>query len=166
MDRPASVTCSRRYSITLGDAPTVFSLKSSRSFPARPPVGGLYAAIFSTASRGCKTPGGNSIFLAAKPHLHAPRMCFQAFGACQGCDHRGQLAQTVVGECLHGYYLDEIGRGKTTAKSGRPGGWKNMIGPRSVVTRRFWTVRSDKNASRVLDLRQQALVIDGQMFMS
>src|SRR5437667_12348354 len=101
MDRPASVTCSRRYSITLGDAPTVFSLKSSRSFPARPPVGGLYAAMLSTASRGCKTPGGKSIFLAAKAHLHGAGVRFQTFGARQGRDGGGKLVQAVEGEFLH-----------------------------------------------------------------
>src|SRR5277367_4740196 len=69
MASPASLRCSRRYSITLGDAPTVFSLKSRRSLPVRPPVGGEYGAMFNTASRGCKTPGGSSIRLLAKTHL-------------------------------------------------------------------------------------------------
>ena len=49
----------RRYprfsaSITRGEQPTVFSLKSRRSLPARPPVGGEYGAIFWTASRGLR----------------------------------------------------------------------------------------------------------------
>src|SRR6266851_5568295 len=110
MESPASVRCSRRYSITLGDAPTVFSLKSSRSFPARPPVGVLYAAILRTASRACKTPGGRSILLAAKTHLHRTGMCFQTFGARQGGDGGGKLAQAIEGEFLNGYYLHKVGR--------------------------------------------------------
>ena len=41
-----------------GEEPIVFSLKSSRSLPARPPVGGEYGAILSTASRGRGAPLG------------------------------------------------------------------------------------------------------------
>ena len=37
---PSAETADRRYSITAGEAPTVFSLKSRRSFPPRPLVGG------------------------------------------------------------------------------------------------------------------------------
>src|SRR5271170_918205 len=92
MASPASLRCSRRYSITLGDAPTVFSLKSRRSLPVRPPVGGEYGAMFSTASRGCNTPGGRSIRLLAKAdlvthtHLYGSRMRFQTFRACECSD--------------------------------------------------------------------------------
>src|ERR1700752_4020895 len=41
-----------RHSITAGEQPTVFSLKSRRSFPALPPVGGEYGAMRRTDSRG------------------------------------------------------------------------------------------------------------------
>src|SRR5271170_206601 len=101
MARPASLKCSRRYSITFGDAPTVFSLKSRRSLPPRPPVGGEYGAILSTASRGCNTPGGRSIFLLGKTHLgtythlYGTGMGFQTFGTRQRGDCRRELPQTV-----------------------------------------------------------------------
>src|SRR5208283_1552024 len=98
---PASLKCSRRYAVTRGDAPIVFSLKSSRNLFTRPPVGGLYGAMFSTASRGCSTPGGKSIFLLAKAHLHRPGMRFQPFGPRQGRDGGSQLAQRIDRELLH-----------------------------------------------------------------
>ena len=41
-------------SITRGEQPTVFSLKSRRILPARPAVGGEYGAIFWTARRGLR----------------------------------------------------------------------------------------------------------------
>src|SRR5271156_6694128 len=96
----ASSMCSRRYSTTLGDAPTVFSLKSRRSLPARPPVGGEYGAIRRTASRGCKTPGGKSILLAPKTHLHRAGVSFQSFGASQRGDGRRQASQAIERQFL------------------------------------------------------------------
>src|SRR5580698_6753824 len=41
-----------RNSTTRGEQPTVFSLKSRRSLPARPALGGEYGAMLSTALRG------------------------------------------------------------------------------------------------------------------
>src|ERR1022692_1555724 len=113
--RLASVRCSRRYSITLGEAPTVFSLKSRRSLSARPPVGGLYGAILNTASRGCNTPGGKSIFLLAKADLHGAGMRFQAFGASECGDGRRQPLQSFRRQLLYRDDLDEVSRGKATA---------------------------------------------------
>src|SRR5580700_7261750 len=103
--RPASVRFWRRYSSTLGDAPTVFSLKSSRSLSARPAVGGEYGAILRTASRGSSTPGGRSIFLLAKPHLHRARVRFQALGAGQRRNCWCKFGQTFGREFLHRNYL-------------------------------------------------------------
>ena len=60
---------------------------------------------------------------------HMPFWRFQAFSARQGGDGGGKLAQTVEGEFLHGYYLDEVGRRKTAANPGRTGGWQNMVRP-------------------------------------
>src|ERR1035438_4225200 len=107
--RLASVRCSRRYSITLGEAPTVFSLKSRRSLSDRPPVGGLYGAILNTASRGCNTPGGKSIFLLAKSHLHGAGMRFQTLGASECRDCWRQPLQSLDTQLLHRDDLDEIG---------------------------------------------------------
>src|SRR5580658_748884 len=117
--RPASLRCSRRYSITFADAPTVFSLKSRRSLPARPPVGGEYGAILSTASRGCNTPGGRSILLLAKTHhifqtnFDGTCMCFQTFGAREGRNRRRKVPKTGGGQLLHRNDLHKIGGGKT-----------------------------------------------------
>src|ERR1039457_5011724 len=107
--RLASVRCSQRYTITFGEAPRVFSLKSSRSLSDRPPVGGLYGAILNTASRGCNTPGGKSIFLLGKAHLHGAGMRFQTLGASECGDGRRQLLQSLESQLLHRDYLDEIG---------------------------------------------------------
>src|ERR1700693_4867505 len=115
--RPASLRWSRRYSITLGEAPTVFSLKSSRSLSARPPVGGLYGAIRSTASRGCNTPGGKSIFLLAKAHLHGAGMRFQALRPSESSDGRREFVQRFRRQLLHRDYLDEVGGRKATANA-------------------------------------------------
>ena len=41
-ETPGAQTLASATSITRGEQPTVFSLKSSRSLPARPPVGGEY----------------------------------------------------------------------------------------------------------------------------
>src|ERR1035438_8474234 len=106
--RLASFRWSRRYSITLGEAPTVFSLKSSRSLSDRPPVGGLYGAILRTASRGCNTPGGKSIFLLGKADLHGAGMRFQTLGASECGDGRRQLLQSFRRQLLHRDDLDEI----------------------------------------------------------
>src|SRR5580692_872114 len=107
--RSFALRCSRRYSTTWGEAPRVFSLKSSRNLSPRPPVGGLYGAIRKTASRGCKTPGGNSIFLFAKPHLHRTRVRFQSLRTSESSDGRRQLVQCFRRQLLHRNYLDEIG---------------------------------------------------------
>ena len=53
----------------------MFSLKSSRSFSRRFPVGGEYGAISSTALRGLIPPFGS---LIAKPHLNGSRVRFQS----------------------------------------------------------------------------------------
>jgi hypothetical protein len=73
-------SCCFRNSMMRGEQPTVFSLKSRRSLPARLPVGGEYGAMLSTAERGRGAPLG--IFcLAGNPHLHRARVRFQALGA-------------------------------------------------------------------------------------
>src|SRR6202035_5216512 len=126
--RPASVRFWRRYSSTLGEAPTVFSLKSSRSLSARPAVGGEYGAILSTASRGSSTPGGRSIFLPAKPHLHRARVRFQALSASQRRNRGRQFDQTFRCELLHRNYFYEIDRRHSPATAGGAGGWQNMVG--------------------------------------
>src|SRR5260370_25349117 len=80
--------------MTLGEAPTVFSLKSRRSLPMRSPVGGEYGAMRRTAWRGGRTPGGGSSFLP-KAHLDGAGVSFESFGAGEGCDPRGQAPPSV-----------------------------------------------------------------------
>src|ERR1700720_4128612 len=108
--RPASVRFWRKYSSALGEAPTVFSLKSRRSLSARPAVGGEYGAILSTASRGSSTPGGRSIFLLAKPHLPRARVRFQALGSGQRRNRGRQFDQTFGRQFLDRDYFHEIDR--------------------------------------------------------
>src|ERR1700693_357682 len=115
--RPASVRFWRRYSSTLGEAPTVFSLKSRRSLSARPAVGGEYGAILSAAPRGSSAPGGRSIFLLAKPHLHRPRVRFQALGTGQRRNRRRQFDQTLRREFLYRNYFHEIDRRQSPANA-------------------------------------------------
>src|ERR1700679_1574603 len=88
-----SHSLARRNSITRGEQPTVFSLKSRRSFPARPPVGGEYGAILRTAGRGVSA----SIMAA---HLGRSRVRLQPFGACQfrdrGCEPADAFARKLL----------------------------------------------------------------------
>src|ERR1017187_3444367 len=58
--RPAAVR-SLSAATTRGEQPTVFSLKSRRSLSARPPVGGEYGDMASTAGRGLTPPLGSLI---------------------------------------------------------------------------------------------------------
>src|SRR5579863_3849978 len=148
-----SLKRSRRYSITLGDAPTVFSLKSRRNLSPRPPVGGLYGAIFRTASRGCNTPGGRSILLLAKPDLHGARMRFQALGAGERGDGRRKHPQSCGSELLHRDNLDKVGRRKATANARGSGCRQNMIRTGSVVARSLRTAWPHEDATRVLNSR-------------
>ncbi len=68
--------------MTRGEQPTVFSLKSRRILPARPPLGGEYGAISSTALRGVGL---------SKPHLDRSGMRFETFGASERGDRRRQF---------------------------------------------------------------------------
>src|SRR6202789_4569296 len=92
--------CCFKYSITLGEQPTVFSLKSRRSLPCRPPVGGRYGAIFCTAGRGVRP--------LPIPNLRGSRVRFQAFCACERSDCRCQFRESFTAEFLHRDDLDEI----------------------------------------------------------
>jgi hypothetical protein len=79
-----------RNSITRGEQPTVFSLKSRRSLPARP-AGGRRIGRHGdgTAGRGLNGASGQLGGLGiAGPHLHRARVRFQAFGARQRGDRR------------------------------------------------------------------------------
>src|SRR5579863_3880765 len=100
MESASAVTYLRRHSITLGEQPTVFSLKSRRSFSARPPVGGEYGAILRTASRGSITRD-----LVIYAHLHGTRVRFQTLRACQRRNRRGKFRQALRRKLLHRNYL-------------------------------------------------------------
>src|SRR5580693_6184335 len=155
--------CSRRYSTTRGEAPTVFSLKSSRSLSPRPPVGGLYGAILNTASRGCNTPGGKSIFLLPKTHLHGTGVRFQTLRASESGDGRSQPVQRFGRQLLHRNYLDEVGGRKAATNPSGSRRRQNVIRTGRVITRSFRTARAHEDAARVLYLRQETFVIDHQM---
>src|ERR1019366_2914002 len=99
----------RRNSITRGEQPTVFSLKSRRSFPARPPVGGEYEAIFWTALRGTSAPVFVVSFMAA--YLGRTRVRFQTFGARQFRDGRSQTMNAPQRTFLPRDNLHETRRG-------------------------------------------------------
>ena len=53
--------------MTRGEQPTVFSLKSRRSLPARPAVGGEYGAMACTLGRGLMAPLGNLMMVFGFP---------------------------------------------------------------------------------------------------
>ena len=74
-------------SITRGEQPTVFSLKSRRSFPSRPPDGGEYGAMPRTASRGVRACSASAI-----ARLHGSRVRLQPFRARQRGDGGRQSA--------------------------------------------------------------------------
>src|SRR4051794_29032928 len=74
---PPGSSPSFKAAMTAGEHPTVFSLKSRRNLPARPPVGGEYGAMATTAGRGLTAPlgsfGGLGFTGAAPPPIgHAP----------------------------------------------------------------------------------------------
>src|SRR5580765_7415745 len=117
MESASAVAYLRRHSITLGEQPTVFSLKSRRSFPARSPVGGEYGAIFRTAARG----------LSASPTAHLRpqfnRTCvrFESFRASQSRNCRRQSFEPLGCQLLHSDHLDEVGRRESSAQPRRAG---------------------------------------------
>ena len=110
--------------MTRGEQPTVFSLKSRRSLPARPPVGGEYGAISSTALRG-----KGSVKPRFKPHLHRSGMCFQPFRASQRGDRRSQVFQRRDVELLNGDHFHEIGGGKPPRNRAAPLVGSTWFGP-------------------------------------
>ncbi len=75
--RPALDAGPSGASITCGEHPTVFSLKSRRSLSARPPVGGEYGAIEMTAGRGLDRAFGQLRSFHWRPDLHRARVRFQ-----------------------------------------------------------------------------------------
>src|SRR5574340_1168017 len=137
-------------SITRGEQPTVFSLKSRRSLPSRPAVGGEYGAMSITACRGFTAPLGSRGRLAT-PHLHAPRVRFQSLGPRQGRDRGSQRRQSSRAQLLYRNHLDVIQNGKTAAHARRAARGEDVIGAGSVIPRRLRAVRSHKHRSRVRD---------------
>ena len=71
--------------VTVGEHPTVFSLKSSRTAAPLPCVGGEYACIFTIDLRG---------FII--PHFHAACMGFQTFCTRQHRDRGLKCAQRCL----------------------------------------------------------------------
>jgi hypothetical protein len=104
--------------MTCGEQPTVFSLKSRRSLPARPPVGGEYGAMRSTARR--------TLGIA---HLDAAGVRFESFSAGQRRDGGEPGLQAITREFLDRDDLDEVGGRKTRANSRRTGRGQHVIGP-------------------------------------
>src|ERR1700757_2378812 len=98
MESASAVTYLRRHSTTLGEQPTVFSLKSRRSFPARPPVGGEYGVIWRTAARGARA--------SHTTHLHRTGMRFESFRAGQLRNRRRQSVKSLACQFLHRDHLN------------------------------------------------------------
>src|SRR4051812_6825871 len=105
--------------MTRGEQPTVFSLKSRRTFPARLPLGGEYGAMFNTALRG-----------SGKPHLHRSGMRFEAFGAGESSDGGCELSESSRIELLGRDHLDVVGGGEAAAQTRDAAGGQNVIGSR------------------------------------
>src|SRR6516165_8794788 len=105
MESSFSVSFCFRYSTICGEQPTVFSLKSSRSFPARPAVGGEYGAMRSTAWRGRGTVRTRS---ATGAHLYRTRVRLETLGTRQSGDCRREAFQRGWRQLLYRDDLDEI----------------------------------------------------------
>src|SRR5258706_12615610 len=131
---------SRRHSITFGEQPTVFSLKSKRSFPARPPVGGEYGAIFRTASRGA------SLLI---PNLHRARVRFQSFRARQRRDRGRKRGESLRRQFLHRNHFDEIRGRQSPADSRNARGRQHVIRTTGIIARCFGTMRAKEDTASV-----------------
>src|SRR5579872_1344662 len=88
-----------RARTTAGEQPTVFSLKSRRSFAARPSFGALYGARPRTALRiGImkSAPAWTNIFgtAASLAHLYGARMRLKPFSSGHRRNHRREPLQT------------------------------------------------------------------------
>src|SRR5580692_9771435 len=113
-----SQSLERRNSITRGEQPTVFSLKSRRSFPARPPLGGEYGAMRSTAFLGLSAFPG----LLLKTNLHGAGVGFESFGPGESGDGRSEFREGAGVELLDRDHLHEVGRGQASAQTGEAAG--------------------------------------------
>src|ERR1700683_1919239 len=120
-----SQSFARRNSMTRGEQPTVFSLKSRRSFPARPLLGGEYGAISRTALRG----------LIPKAHLHGAGVGFEAFGGSQHGDGGSESRESAGIELLDRNHFHIIGRGKPPTQTRDAAGRQYVVGSGRVITR-------------------------------
>src|SRR5665811_2072889 len=98
MASDSSVRFSTMKRVTFSEQPMVFSLKSSRNLSARPPVGGEYGAMLSTALRGLS-------FSVGIAHLNGAGVGFEPFGAGDGRDRRSNFREAGFRQFLHGDYL-------------------------------------------------------------
>ena len=94
----------------------------------------------------------------SKADLHGAGVGFEAFGAGQRRDGRGDARQARGVELLDRDDLHVIGRGQSAAQPGNAAGGQDVIGSRGVVAGGFGAVRSDEDAAGVVDLREQFFV--------
>src|SRR5579871_5438505 len=150
--------------MTRGEHPTVFSLKSRRSLPARPAVGGEYGFMPRTAGRGLMAPLGSLGDLAAiQSNLHGACVRLQTFGARQGGDGGSEAAQGRLRQLLHRDHLEVIGHGEPAALARHAAGGEHVVWTRDVIAGGFGTERSNEDAAGVPDLGKEALLGDAEM---
>src|ERR1700677_3944801 len=134
-----------RNSMTRGEHPTVFSLKSRRSFPARPPLGGEYGAMRRTAFLG----------LRLKANLHGASVGFESFGPGERGDGGGEFREGAGVELLDRDHLHEVGCGQASTETCDATGGQNVVGTCCIVSGGFRAIRSEENATRVANLWNQ-----------
>src|SRR5208283_1538779 len=127
MARRSAVRAAVSAWTTAGEQPTVFSLKSRRSLPSRPAVGGEYGAILTTASRGLR--------ISATAHLHGTGVGFQALGAGQRRDGRRQSLERSGAQFLDRDELHIVGRAEASAQAGCAGSGQDVVRSGGVVAR-------------------------------
>src|SRR5487761_1550540 len=132
----------RKARTTPGGPPTVFSLKSRRSSPARPSRGGWYFCNFSTASRAR---------IILEPRVHGIGVGYQPFSFRQGHDRVAQAGKPTAAQALHGNGLHKIRCTQAAAQARCTSGRQNVIAPRGIIARRNRAVTAEKYRTRGVD---------------
>src|SRR6185437_708148 len=159
-------------SSTCGGAPTVFSLKSRRSLLRRPPVGGWYGAIRSTASRGLsafvsesvRDSGSVSITgLVDTTNFHGARMRLQTFCSGERRDGRAQVLQGRWRELLNSDHLHKIGCGQAAPQTGDALRWEYVTRTGGIIAGGLGRIRAEKHSARISNFREQRGIVQAQM---
>ena len=90
-------------------------------------------------------------------------MGFEAFGAGEGGDGRGEFAEGGLGQVLHGDHFQVVGDGEAAAQAGGAAGGEDVVGAGCVVAGGFGTEGADEDAAGVADAGEQRLVGDAEV---